>query len=80
MSREADIWWNTVKSRLVGPKFTWTKFLNDLRATFYPVVVQRQKVKEFIEVRMSGNMTVMQHASKFTKLSRFALNLCHLKG
>jgi len=52
-------------------KFTWSKFLNELRAKFYPVVVQRKKEKEFIELKMSGNMIVMQHASKFTELSRF---------
>ena len=57
---EADIWWNTVTGRLLGPEFTWTKFLEELREKFYPVVVQRQKEKEFMEVKMSSNMTVMQ--------------------
>jgi len=36
---EVDIWWNTVKDKLVGLEFTWNKFLTDLRAKFYPVVV-----------------------------------------
>ena len=34
-------------------------------------MVQRQKEKEFMELKMSGSMSVMQHASKFTELSRF---------
>jgi len=68
---EVDIWWNTMKDKLIGPKFTWNKFLSELRAKFYPVVVQRQKEKEFMELKMSGTMTVKQYASKFTKLSRF---------
>ena len=38
---EADIWWNTIKDKLVWPEFTWSKFLDELRKKFYPVVVQR---------------------------------------
>jgi len=68
---QADIWWNTVKDKLVGPEFTWSKLLSELREKFYPFVVQRQKKKEFMEMKMSGNMTVMQYANKFTNLSRF---------
>jgi len=43
LTGEADIWWNTMKDKLVGSEFTWNKFLSELRAKFYPVVVQRQK-------------------------------------
>jgi len=71
LSGEADIWWNTVKGGLVGLEFTWSKFLAKLRAKFYPVVVQRQKEKEFMELKMSGSMLVLQYANKFTQLSRF---------
>ena len=59
LTSEADIWWNIVTDKLVGPDFTWNKFLSELRAKFYPVVVQRQKEKEFMELKMSGTMTVM---------------------
>ena len=68
---EADIWWNTITDKLVGPEFTYSKFLSELRAKFYPVVVQRQKEKEFVELKMRDTMTIMQYASKFTELSRF---------
>jgi len=71
LSGEADIRWNTVKGRLVWPEFTWSKFVDELRIKFYPVIVQRQKEKEFMELKMSGNMTVMQYTSKFKELSRF---------
>ena len=67
LTGEADILWNTVKDKLVGPEFTWPKFLSELRAKFYPGLVQRQKEKEFMELKMSGTMTVMQYASKFTE-------------
>ena len=35
LSGEADIWWNTVKSSLVGLEFTWSKFVNE----FIPIIV-----------------------------------------
>ena len=56
---EADIWWNIIKGRLIEPEFTWSKFLNELRVKFYLVIVQRQKEKEFMELKISGNMIVM---------------------
>ena len=60
-----------MKNKVVGPEFAWIKFLSELRAKFYPAVVQRKKEKEFMELKMSCTMTVMQYASKFTELSRF---------
>ena len=69
---EADIWWSTVKDKLQGPELTWMKFLEELRAKFYPITIQRQKEKEFLELKMSGNMMVMQYAWKFIELERFA--------
>ena len=41
LTGEADIWWNTVKDKLVGPKFTWNKFMSELREKFYSVMIQR---------------------------------------
>jgi len=61
-----------VKDKLQGPKLIWVKFLEELRPKFYLITAQRQKEKDFIELKMSGNMTVMQYARKFTELSRFA--------
>ena len=59
LTGKVDIWWNTVKDGLLGLEFTWNKFLEELRAKFYPVLVQRQKEKEFMELRMSGSIIVM---------------------
>jgi len=39
--REVGIWWNTVNDMLLGPDFTWNKFLKELRTKFYPVMIQR---------------------------------------
>ena len=51
LTEEVNFWWNTVKDSLVGPYFTWSRFLEELK--------------------MSGSMTAMQYANKFTELSRF---------
>ena len=47
--------------------------MSELTEKFYPIVVQRQKKKEFMELKMSGTITVMQYASKLTELSKFVL-------
>jgi len=39
---EVDIWWNTIKDRLIGPEFIYYKFLQELRAKLYPAAFQRQ--------------------------------------
>lgn len=61
-----------MKNKLQGHEFTWAKFLEELRGKFYPITVQQQMEKEFMELKMSGNMTVTQYARKFMELSRFA--------
>ena len=63
-----------MKDKLQGPELTWAKFVEELRGRFYPITAQRQKEWEFMELKMSGDMMVMQYASKFTELSRFALD------
>ena len=40
LTKEADIWWNTVKDKLTGPKLTQNKFLGKLRVKFYLITVQ----------------------------------------
>jgi len=72
LTGEADIWWTTVRCKWQGAELTWAKFIEELRIQFYPVTLQRQKEKEFMELKMTGNTTVIQYASKFIELSRFA--------
>ena len=38
--RKDDIWWSTVKDRVVLPEFTWSKFLEELRAQFNLATIQ----------------------------------------
>ena len=39
LTGEADIWWNTIKDRHLGLDFTYSRFLEELRAKLYRVVV-----------------------------------------
>ena len=39
LTGEANIGWNIVKDGPVGPEFTWSKFLEEIRAKFYPIIV-----------------------------------------
>jgi len=64
-----------MKDKLQGRELTGSNFLKELRAKLYSIIVQRQKEKAFLVLRMSGSMTVMQYASKFTMLSRLALDI-----
>ena len=64
-----------MKDKLQGRELTRANFLKELRAKLYSIIAQRQKEKAFLVLRMSGSMTVMQYASKFTMLSRLALDI-----
>jgi len=37
---EVDMLWNTIKDRLSRPEFTSGRFLKELKAQFYPVIIQ----------------------------------------
>jgi len=69
LASEADIGWSTMKDKLQGPELMWAKFL---QSNFYPITVEQQKEKEFMELKMSGNMTEMQYARTSTEILRFA--------
>ena len=75
LSRDIDIWWGTVKDRLVGPEFTRSKFPGEPGAKFNLVIIQLQKEKEFTKLRLTKGMTVMQQ-----NYQDFSLSLSHLRG
>ena len=43
-----------------------------IKVHFYPISLQKAKEGEFMQLQQ-GNMSVLKYASKFIKLSRFAL-------
>jgi len=71
LTEEADIWCSIVKDMLLGPYTLNIVHFKRIVTKFYPIMIQRQNEKEFVKLKMSGNMTVMQYASKFTELSQF---------
>jgi len=38
---EVDIWWSIVKDKLQRLDFTWAKLLEELRAKFYSITIER---------------------------------------
>jgi len=56
---------------LQGHELTWSKLLDKLSAKFYPFIVQQKKEKEFMKLKISDNMLVLQYASKSIELSKF---------
>ena len=48
---EVNIQWSTVKDKLQGPDLTWAKLLEQLRAKFYPITIQRQKKERIYGVK-----------------------------
>ncbi|KAL2930454.1 Zinc finger CCHC domain-containing protein 12 [Bienertia sinuspersici] len=72
---EADLWWLQNEEALRAlPNFGWDKFQELLRNKFYPIFLQKQKVDEFLELKM-GNMSVTEYYLKFIELSRFAQDI-----
>jgi len=76
LTGEADILWNTVRYKWQEVELTWAKFIKELKVQFYPIMLQRQKEKEFMKLKMTGNMTIIQYASKFAELLRFSPGFC----
>jgi len=69
---KADLWWATVRERQCEPGFSWDKFKEIIKDHFYPISLQKAKEGEFMQLQQ-GTMSVLEHASKFMELSRFAL-------
>ena len=68
---KADLWWATVRERQYEPRFGWNKFKEMIKDHFYPISLQKAKEGEFIQLQQ-GNMSILECASKFMELSRFA--------
>ena len=47
------------KDMLLGLELTWSKFLEELRAKFYPITVELQNKKESFKLMMTGSEIVM---------------------
>jgi len=52
---------------------TWERLIELLDSKYYPRDIQRMKEREFLNLKQ-GHMTVMEYATRFNELSRFALH------
>ncbi|XP_027178078.1 uncharacterized protein LOC113777243 [Coffea eugenioides] len=72
----ARSWWNIIRTkweREQTPR-TWTSFVREFNAKFFPPLVQEKKEDEFIRLRQ-GTQSVAEYESQFTRLSKFAPEL-----
>ena len=50
----------------------WNKFKEMIKDYFYPISLQKAKEGKFMQLQQ-GNMSIIEYASKFMELLRFAL-------
>jgi len=60
-----------VRERQPERRFDWNKFKEIVKDHFYPISLQKAKESEFMQLQQ-GNMSILEYASKFMDLSRFA--------
>ncbi|XP_071924792.1 uncharacterized protein [Coffea arabica] len=72
----ARSWWNIIRTkweREQTPR-TWTNFVREFNAKYFPPLFQEKKEDEFIRLRQ-GTQSVAEYESQFTRLSKFAPEL-----
>jgi len=68
---EVEYWWGTVKPRADENPMTWDRLKEMMDNQYYPRDVRRMKEREFLSLKQ-GSLSVMEYATKFNELSRFA--------
>jgi len=71
--KEAEFYWGTIKPRAGEPTLTWEQPNTLMDAQYYPLDIKRAKEQEFLRLEQ-GQICVMEYATKFNQLSRFAPN------
>lgn len=76
MEGEAQIWWEAKERRYLAHNqhVSWEMFKANLSKQFIPKVVRDQKPVDCVHL-VHGNVTVEEHESKFTELSRYATHI-----
>ena len=75
---EADLWWTIMKKNQNEHGFGWAHFKELIKNCFYPISLQKEKEKEFLELE-KGRMSVLQYAFKFMELSHFDPTMWQLR-
>ena len=68
--KEAEYWWEMVKTCEGEEVLTWVEFKN-LIAKYYPKDVKWAKKQKFTRFKQGRTMSMMECAAKFNKLSHF---------
>lgn len=63
-----------MKERAEDPEFGWKELKELMRKEFFPPSLRRQKEEEFLQLKQE-KMSVLEYASKFMELARFAPHL-----
>ncbi len=67
-------WWDAyVKAQEEPESSNWQEFRNSFRTHHVPLGVMKLRKKEFEDLKQ-GSMTVSEYVTRFTQLSRYALN------
>jgi hypothetical protein len=67
-------WWDTyVKAHEEPESINWQEFKNSFRSHHVPLEVMKLKKKEFEDLKQ-GSMSVSEYVTRFTQLSRYALD------
>ncbi|XP_026655861.2 uncharacterized protein LOC113461011 [Phoenix dactylifera] len=69
----AEFWWTAIEAALEGEDelLTWEEFKKMFYEQYFPESVRISKKNEFLSLRQTDDMTVLEYANKFTKLGRF---------
>jgi len=68
---EVKYWWETVKPREGEDPITCERLKKMIDNQYYSRDVRRMKEREFLS-RKWGSLSIMEYATKFNELSRFA--------
>jgi len=69
--REVEYWWGIVKPSEGEDPITWDRLKDMMDNQYYPRDVRRMKEREFLSLKQ-GSLSIMEYATKFNELSRFA--------
>ncbi|XP_038896366.1 uncharacterized protein LOC120084630 [Benincasa hispida] len=75
LQKQAEDWWKLLKNRRGNQEeICWEEFRKAFFERFYPRSFRDRKQDEFLQL-MQGNMTIVEYELKYTKLSKYALNI-----
>nr|XP_027096018.1 uncharacterized protein LOC113715913 [Coffea arabica] len=72
----ARAWWDMIRGKWerVQIPWNWKNFTREFNEKFLPPLIQEKQEDEFIKLRQ-GTLSVAEYEGKFTKLSKYALEL-----